>query len=127
MDGTCPIPANSRGAPDICSRIAGSREVGHQSPGRPCRLSSDPGKDGLSEALREMVAVADTEEWEGKKQAWTGILDIEFSKARHIQTESIGLKNRGGTGRSGYLPALAACGTERTYPGSDRATGFWTP
>ena len=60
----------------------------------PAVFLSDPGKDGLSEALREMVAVADTEEWEGKKQAWTGILDIEFSKARHIQTESIGLKNR---------------------------------
>ncbi len=51
-------------------------------------------KDGLSEALREMVAVADTEEWEGKKQAWTGILDNEFSQARRIQTESVGLRNR---------------------------------
>jgi hypothetical protein len=41
-----------------------------------------------------MVAVADTEEWEGKKQAWTGILDGEFSRARQIQKESVGLKYR---------------------------------
>ena len=53
-----------------------------------------PDKEGLSEALREMVAVADTEEWEGKKQAWTGILDNEFNQARRIQTESVGLRNR---------------------------------
>ena len=53
-----------------------------------------PNKEGLSEALREMVTVADTEEWEGKKQAWTGILDNEFSQARQIQTESVGLKFR---------------------------------
>jgi len=51
-------------------------------------------REGLSEALREMVAVADTEEWEGKKQAWTGILDNEFSQARQIQGESSGLKYR---------------------------------
>jgi hypothetical protein len=55
---------------------------------------SAPDKDGLSEALREMVAVADTEEWEGKKQVWTGILDNEFSQARRIQAESMGLKYR---------------------------------
>ena len=60
----------------------------------PAVFLSAPGKDGLSEALREMVAVADTEEWEGKKQAWTGILDNEFSQARRIQIESVGLKNR---------------------------------
>lgn len=53
-----------------------------------------PEKEGLSEALREMVAVADTEVWEGKKQAWTGILDGEFSRARQIQKESVGLKYR---------------------------------
>ncbi|MBM4084628.1 MAG: ATP-binding protein, partial [Planctomycetes bacterium] len=53
-----------------------------------------PGQEGLSEAMREMVAVADTEEWEGKKQAWTGILDNEFSLAKRIQSESAGLKFR---------------------------------
>jgi hypothetical protein len=60
----------------------------------PAVFLSAPDKDGLSEALRELVAVADTEEWEGKKQAWTGILDNEFSQARRIQTESVGLKSR---------------------------------
>lgn len=52
------------------------------------------GKEGISEAMREMIEVADTEEWEGRRQAWTGILDNEFSQARKIQTESVGLKFR---------------------------------
>jgi len=52
------------------------------------------GSEGLSEALREMVTVADTEETEGKKQAWTGILDNEFEQAKRIQQESVGLKFR---------------------------------
>lgn len=60
----------------------------------PAVFLTAPDKEGLSEALREMVAVADTEEWEGKKQAWTGILDNEFTQARRIQTESVGLRNR---------------------------------
>ncbi|RPH82115.1 MAG: DUF499 domain-containing protein, partial [Nitrospiraceae bacterium] len=60
----------------------------------PAVFLTAPGKEGLSEALREMVAVADTEEWEGKKQAWTGILDGEFSRAQKIQKDSVGLKYR---------------------------------
>ncbi len=60
----------------------------------PAVFLTPPGKEGLSESLREMITVADTEEWEGKKQAWTGILDNEFSLARRIQTESVGLKFR---------------------------------
>lgn len=60
----------------------------------PAILLAAPGKEGLSEALRELVTVADTEEWEGKKQAWTSILDNEFSQARRIQTESVSLKFR---------------------------------
>ena len=60
----------------------------------PAVFLAAPEKEGLSEALREMVAVADTEEWEGKKQAWTGILDGEFSRARQIQKESVGMKYR---------------------------------
>lgn len=60
----------------------------------PAVFLTAPEKEGLSEALREMVSVADTEEWEGKKQAWTGILDNEFNQARRIQIESVGLKNR---------------------------------
>jgi hypothetical protein len=53
-----------------------------------------PELQGLSESLRELVTVADTEEWEGRKQAWTGILDNELSQARRIQSESSGLKHR---------------------------------
>ena len=60
----------------------------------PAVFLSPPDQDGLSEALRELVAVADTEEWEGKKQAWTGILDNEFNQARRIQAEGVGLKHR---------------------------------
>jgi hypothetical protein len=60
----------------------------------PAVFLAAPDKEGLSEAMREMVTVADTEEWEGKKQAWTGILDNEFSQAKRIQTESVGLRFR---------------------------------
>jgi len=60
----------------------------------PSVFLNGPDAEGLSEALREMVTVADTEEWEGKKQAWTGILDNEFSQAKQIQTDSVGLKFR---------------------------------
>src|SRR5690606_19902127 len=49
-------------------------------------------KDGLSEAMRELVTVADTEEHEGKKQAWTGIIEGELGRAREIQRDSVGLK-----------------------------------
>lgn len=60
----------------------------------PAVFLNAPESEGLSEALREMVTVADTEETEGKKQAWTGILDNEFEQAKRIQTESVGLKFR---------------------------------
>jgi len=60
----------------------------------PAVFLNAPEKEGLSEALREMVSIADTEDWEGKKQAWTGILDNEFTQAKQIQLESVGLKYR---------------------------------
>ncbi len=60
----------------------------------PAVFLAAPEREGLSEALRELVTVADTEEWEGKKQVWTGILDNEFAQARRIQAESAGLKYR---------------------------------
>lgn len=60
----------------------------------PAAFLSPPGVDGLSEALREMVAVADTEEWEGKKPAWTGIVQTEVSTAKSIQEESVALRWR---------------------------------
>ncbi|HAM45123.1 MAG TPA: hypothetical protein DCM67_08920 [Propionibacteriaceae bacterium] len=53
-----------------------------------------PNDEGLSEAARELVAVADTEEYEGRSQSWTGILTTELAIARQIQLDSVGLKYR---------------------------------
>ena len=52
------------------------------------------GKEGLSEAMRELVTVANTEEHEGKQQAWTGIIESELMRACDIQRDSIGLRFR---------------------------------
>jgi hypothetical protein len=60
----------------------------------PSVFLAGPGANGMSEALRELVTVADTEEWEGRPTSWTGILDSEFSQARKVQAESVGLKCR---------------------------------
>jgi len=57
-------------------------------------LLDAPGREDLSEAMRELVTVADTEEREGRKQAWTPILVGELERAREIQSESVGLKSR---------------------------------
>ena len=54
----------------------------------------DPGKPGISEAARELTTIAATEEYEGKKQEWTAILEGELDKAREIQAESGGLRFR---------------------------------
>ncbi|OGP58960.1 MAG: hypothetical protein A2162_03465 [Deltaproteobacteria bacterium RBG_13_52_11b] len=51
-------------------------------------------KEGVSEALRELTSIAATEEYEGKRHEWTGILDGELSKARSVQVEFPGLKFR---------------------------------
>ena len=53
-----------------------------------------PGSDGISGALQELVTVADTEESEGKKTAWRGIIETELSRAREIQRDSVGLRLR---------------------------------
>jgi hypothetical protein len=53
-----------------------------------------PKDEGLSESARELVAVADTEAYEGRAQAWTGILTTELDIARRIQLDSVGLKYR---------------------------------
>jgi hypothetical protein len=60
----------------------------------PAALLAPEGTDGLSEAMNELVSVADTEESEGKKQAWRGILDSDFVQARAIQAESVGCRSR---------------------------------
>src|SRR5207253_9320518 len=51
----------------------------------PAVLLNAPGRDELSEAMRELVTVADTEEHEGSKVAWTPILAGELNRAREIQ------------------------------------------
>ncbi len=53
-----------------------------------------PGRSALSESARELTNVAETEEYEGKKQEWSGILEGELAKARDVQTELAGLKYR---------------------------------
>jgi hypothetical protein len=60
----------------------------------PCVFLTQKGKDGLSEAMRELVTVADTEEHEGKRQAWTGVIEGELQRGRDIQRDSVGLKFR---------------------------------
>ena len=54
----------------------------------------EPGRDGISEAARELTTVAATEEYEGKKQEWTGILEGELAKAREIERDLGGLRFR---------------------------------
>ncbi len=66
----------------------------------PCPIASAnvfltaPGRDGISESLRELTSVAASEEYEGRRQEWTGILEGELTKARNIQAESPGVKFR---------------------------------
>jgi hypothetical protein len=60
----------------------------------PAVFLRDVDQNDLSDALRELVSVADTEEWEGKKQAWTGILLGELMQAKQIEADAAGLKFR---------------------------------
>jgi hypothetical protein len=54
----------------------------------------DPATTELSEAARELADVAGTEEYEGKKQEWTAILQGELEKARRIQRDFPSLQHR---------------------------------
>lgn len=60
----------------------------------PGALLRAPGGKGLAEAMVELVAVADTEEHEGRRQAWTSIIEGELERARDIQRSSVGLRSR---------------------------------
>lgn len=53
-----------------------------------------PGASDISDAARELTNIAASEEYEGKKQEWAGILQGELLKARAIQQEFPGLKHR---------------------------------
>ncbi len=53
-----------------------------------------PGQTGLSEALDELVTVANAEVVDGRRPAWTGILSHELESAREIQEDTKQLKGR---------------------------------
>ncbi|MBZ0278398.1 MAG: DUF499 domain-containing protein, partial [Anaerolineae bacterium] len=55
---------------------------------------SKVGDDGISEAARELTGIAAAEEYEGKRQEWSAILQGEFAKARDVQDEAPGLRSR---------------------------------
>jgi hypothetical protein len=60
----------------------------------PAAFLNAPGEEDMSEAMRELVTVADTEEHEGRKTAWTPIVVSELARAREVEKESVGLKWR---------------------------------
>ncbi|MDM8528572.1 DUF499 domain-containing protein [Anaerolineales bacterium HSG24] len=53
-----------------------------------------PTKAGISEATRELTGVAESEEFRGRKQPWSSILESELSKAIQIQNEFPNLQHR---------------------------------
>lgn len=60
----------------------------------PAVFLNAPRKEGLSEAARELVSIADTIVSDGQATRWTGIVENEFNGARQVQAESVGLKLR---------------------------------
>ncbi len=53
-----------------------------------------PGSAAVSDALRELVTVAATEEYEGRRHAWAAILQDELEKAQEIQRDHPALRDR---------------------------------
>ena len=51
-------------------------------------------EEGLSDAMRDLVEIADAQSAEGQKVAWNGILNRELKFARDIQRDLTGLANR---------------------------------
>jgi len=60
----------------------------------PAVFLGPPGQEGLSEAARELVSVADTIISDGQATRWTGIVETELACARQVQADSVGLKLR---------------------------------
>lgn len=60
----------------------------------PAVFLNAPKKEGLSEAARELVSIADTIVSDGHSTRWTGIVENELESARRVQSESVGLKLR---------------------------------
>ena len=53
----------------------------------PSALLAEPGKSGVSEAVRELAGVATSESVEGARTDWSTLLEAELEKARQIQDE----------------------------------------
>lgn len=60
----------------------------------PAVFLSAPKREGLSEAARELVSIADTIVGDGQATRWTGIVENELESARRVQSEAVGLKLR---------------------------------
>lgn len=54
----------------------------------------EPKSDGLSVAAREMASVAQLEQYEGRRQNWTAILEAELVHARKAQDGLLGVQQR---------------------------------
>ena len=57
-------------------------------------LLNTPDKPGLSQAARELTSVASSEEYEGRRQEWSAILESELEKAQKIQQDFPALNGR---------------------------------
>ncbi|HXF50752.1 MAG TPA: DUF499 domain-containing protein [Dehalococcoidia bacterium] len=60
----------------------------------PAVFLNAPGQAALSDAARELASIAATEEYEGKRQEWSAILQGELAKAREIQEDHPALAGR---------------------------------
>ena len=60
----------------------------------PQMLLESPDKSSLAEAARDLTTVAATEEYEGRRQEWSAILEGELKKAIEIEKEFPSLRNR---------------------------------
>lgn len=54
----------------------------------------DPKAEGLGVAAREMASVAQLEQYEGRRQNWTAILEAELVHARKAQDSLLGVQHR---------------------------------
>ena len=53
----------------------------------PSALLAAPGREEVSNAVRELAGIATSEKTEGNKTAWAPLLEAELSKARQVQDE----------------------------------------
>ena len=53
----------------------------------PSALLAAPGREEVSDAVRELAGVATSEKTEGNKTAWAPLLEAELGKARQVQDE----------------------------------------